>query len=170
MKEIYIVIILIILLYIYLYNSRIRVCNQKNNDFYYFDDMYHSLPRLNTVTDRPPIQESMNCKDETLKHFRGQNRERFNAQLSRVSDASLTNKLSNGSDASRLHNTTVTPKNRSVNKKNDILNSRWQSKTENLPDENYNKFSDENYNNFPENISHNNGNFYDIDNSQFQNI
>jgi hypothetical protein len=162
MEEIYIVIILIVLLYIYLYNNRISVCNQKDNDFHYFDDMYYSLPRLNTVTDRPPIQESMNSKDETLKHFRGQNGERFNAQLSRASDASLTNRLSNGSDASHLHNTTVTPKNMSVNKKNDILNSRWQSKTENLPDENFN--------NFPENISHNTGNFYNIDNSHFQNI
>ena len=160
MEEMYIVIILIILLYIYVYNYRIKPCAHTNNEFKYFDDMYYAMPKLNTVDNEQPVSESMSSIDKTLRYFKGNGFEKFNPQLSRSSDASIIGTLSNGSSSSYNNNITSTPKNHVVNKKNDILNSRWQSKTEGNPD-------DEQY---AEGINHASGNFYSIDNPHFQNL
>jgi hypothetical protein len=105
MDEKYIIGVMILLLFLYIYKNNLNGCIDDNKKTYkYFDQMYYGLPldgRNDINLQRQSLiqnpQESINSVDETLTHFKGNGKEKFNAQLSRESDSSIVDKHSNGS-------------------------------------------------------------------------
>lgn len=136
MEEIYIVVIVIILLYLCLYSSSMRSCyKQKNNTYQYYDDMYYSLPKLNTVQPQCSVQENMNNVDKALMYFKKGNKQLFNPQLKWLSDSSIIKKLPNGSPAYFNNDIVSNSKNRRENNSSNDLKLKWNSRIERFADD-----------------------------------